>query len=99
LAKKSGLGLKFVAFATIAIVIVALCRHTGEISSEPAQFDPSNPLHLMATAAAGRLNGAFRCLQGKDMMEGEQLNVVLGSIPGRGPVLMRSDQYRPIFFG
>lgn len=53
----------------------------------------------MATAAAGGLNGAFRGLQGKNMMEGEQLNVVLGSIPGRGPVLMRSDQYRPIFFG
>ncbi|KAJ7616216.1 hypothetical protein DFH06DRAFT_1239410 [Mycena polygramma] len=61
------------------------------------QFDPSDPLHLMAAAAAGGLNNAFRGLSGKDIKEGEKLNVVLSSIPGRGTALVRADQYRPVF--
>ncbi|KAJ7820968.1 hypothetical protein B0H13DRAFT_1921059 [Mycena leptocephala] len=47
----------------------------------------SDPLRLIAAAAAGGLNNAFRGLSEKDVKEGEQSDVVLGSIPGRGPAL------------
>ncbi|KAJ7628159.1 hypothetical protein DFH06DRAFT_723330 [Mycena polygramma] len=84
--------------ATIAVVSAALYRHVGDLPGDSHhRFDPSNPLHLMAAAAAGGLNNSFRGLSGKDMEEGERLNVVLGSIPGRGPALVRADQYRPVF--
>lgn len=86
-----------IAFATILIVSVALYRHVGNIPREPNQFDPSDPLHLMAAASAGGLNDAFRGLSGKDIQEGEKLDVVLGSLPGRGTALVRADQYKPIF--
>ncbi|KAJ7675592.1 hypothetical protein DFH06DRAFT_662965 [Mycena polygramma] len=87
-----------ITLATIAVVGAALYRHVGDLPGDSHhRFDPSNPLHLMAAAAAGGLNNSFRGLSGKDMEEGERLNVVLGSIPGRGPALVRADQYRPVF--
>ncbi|KAJ7114217.1 hypothetical protein C8R46DRAFT_1239914 [Mycena filopes] len=86
-----------IAFSTVLVVVMALYRHAGEFPHESNQFDPSNPLHLMSAAAAGGLNDAFRGLSGKDLKEGEKLDVVLGSIPGRGPALVRADEYRSIF--
>jgi hypothetical protein len=76
---------------------VALYRHVGDIPQESNQFDPSDPLHLMAAAAAGGLNNTFNGLSQKDMKEGEKLEVLLGSISGRGPALVRADRYRPVF--
>ncbi|KAJ7734328.1 hypothetical protein DFH07DRAFT_967651 [Mycena maculata] len=86
-----------IAVFTICVVGVALYRHDGDLPRESDQFDPSNPLHLMAAAAAGGLDNAFKGLGHKDMKDGEKLDVVLGSIPGRGPALVRADQYRPVF--
>ncbi|KAJ7469333.1 hypothetical protein B0H11DRAFT_2043980 [Mycena galericulata] len=86
-----------IALATICIVSVALYLHAGDLPRDPDQFDPSNPLHLMAAAAAGGLNNAFRGLGTEDLKEGEKVDVVLGSIPGRGPALVRADQYSPVF--
>ncbi|KAJ7625193.1 hypothetical protein B0H17DRAFT_1111450 [Mycena rosella] len=87
-----------IAVATIAVVIGALSQPAGDVPAESEQFDPSDPLHLMAAAAAGGLNNAFTGLGTKDMKEGEKLKVVLGSIPGRGPALVRADQYRPMLW-
>ncbi|KAJ7866159.1 hypothetical protein B0H13DRAFT_2670784 [Mycena leptocephala] len=86
-----------IALSTIVIVGVALYRHVGDIPQESNQFDPSDPLHLMAAAAAGGLNNTFNGLSQKDMKEGEKLEVLLGSISGRGPALVRADRYRPVF--
>ncbi|KAJ7739238.1 hypothetical protein DFH07DRAFT_1064424 [Mycena maculata] len=86
-----------IAFCTICIVSVALYRHVGDLPREPNQFDPSNPLHLMVAAAAGGLNNTFRGLSNEDMEEGEKLAVFLGSISGKGPALVRADQYTPVF--
>ncbi|KAJ7166194.1 hypothetical protein C8R46DRAFT_295268 [Mycena filopes] len=86
-----------IALATIAVVVVAVYRHTGEIPPESNRFDPSNPLHLMAAAAAGGLSNTFRGLNRKDIHEGAKLDVVLGSIPGRGTALVRADEYSPVF--
>ncbi|KAJ6484421.1 hypothetical protein C8R47DRAFT_1131333 [Mycena vitilis] len=86
-----------IALATVCVVAAALYRHVGEIPEESDQFDLSDPMHLMAAASAGGLNNAFKGLSRKDMKEGEKLNVVLGSIPGRGPALVRADEYRPVF--
>ncbi|KAJ6451242.1 hypothetical protein C8R47DRAFT_1170355 [Mycena vitilis] len=86
-----------IALATVCVVAAALYRHVGEILEESDQFDLSDPMHLMAAASAGGLNNAFKGFSRKDMKEGEKLDVVLGSIPGRGPALVRADEYRPVF--
>ncbi|KAF7356012.1 hypothetical protein MVEN_00930600 [Mycena venus] len=84
-----------IAFFTILVVGVALYRHAGDIVKDH-QFDPSDPLQLMAAAAAGGLSNAFKGLGLGDLKEGEKLNVVLGSIPGHGPALVRADQYTSV---
>ncbi|KAJ7249837.1 hypothetical protein C8J57DRAFT_1239405 [Mycena rebaudengoi] len=84
-----------IAFSTIAIVLVALYRHGGEIGIRP--FHPSSPMHLMAAAATGGLTDVFRGIEDRDIKEGEKLNVVLGSIPDCGPELVRADEYRSVF--
>lgn len=59
--------------------------------NDTKDFDPSNPLHLMAAAGAGGLNNAFRGFRERDIDDGAKLTVVLGSVPGRGPALVRAD--------
>ncbi|KAJ7649381.1 hypothetical protein DFH06DRAFT_380832 [Mycena polygramma] len=82
----------FMACSTLALVIVAVWRHGPEMRTHTTTFDPSNPLHLMAAAASGGLNGVFRSLKERDIDEGGRLSVVLGSVPGRrGPALVRAD--------
>ncbi|KAJ6472836.1 hypothetical protein C8R47DRAFT_1076739 [Mycena vitilis] len=81
----------FMACSTLALVLIALYRHGAEMRTDEPTFDPSNPLHLMAAASAGGLNGAFRGLKDRDIHEGGKLTVVLGSVPGRGPALVRVD--------
>ncbi|KAF7371623.1 Protein arginine N-methyltransferase [Mycena venus] len=86
-----------IALATIVVVGMALYRDVGNVTRATGQFDPSDPLRLIAAAAAGGLNNAFTGLGEKDIEEGEKLDVVLGSIPGRGPALLRADRYRSVF--
>ncbi|KAJ6461925.1 hypothetical protein C8R47DRAFT_104179 [Mycena vitilis] len=86
----------FMACSTLALVLVAVYRHGGEMQTHTTTFDPSDPLHLMAAAAAGGLNNVFRSLRNKDIDEGGKTNVVLGSVPGRGPALVRADEYAPL---
>lgn len=87
----------FIALATVVVVLVALVRHPGSIPRESGPFDPSDPLHLMAAAAAGGLHDTFHSLETDELKEREKLNVVLTSIPGRGPALVRAEEYQPIF--
>ncbi|KAJ7658246.1 hypothetical protein DFH06DRAFT_1327533 [Mycena polygramma] len=86
----------FMACSTVALVLVALYRHGDEMQLHTTTFDPSNPLHLMAAAAAGGLNNVFRSLRARDIHEGGKTTVVLGSVPGRGPALVRADEYAPL---
>ncbi|KAJ7043367.1 hypothetical protein C8F04DRAFT_1074525 [Mycena alexandri] len=84
----------FMATSTLALVMVALYRHGGEmLHGEAHSFDPSNPLHLIAVAAAGGLQNVFKGFRDKDINEGAKLNVVMGVVPGRGPALVRADEY------
>ncbi|KAJ7610706.1 hypothetical protein DFH06DRAFT_1345817 [Mycena polygramma] len=86
----------FMACSTVALVLVAVYRHGGEMQTHTTTFDPSDPLHLIAAAAAGGLNNVFRSLRNKDIDEGGKTKVVLGSVPGRGPALVRADEYAPL---
>ncbi|KAJ7687598.1 hypothetical protein B0H17DRAFT_1069647 [Mycena rosella] len=87
----------FMACSTLTLVMVAIYRHGDEMHNDTNTFDPSNPLHLMAAAAAGGLNNVFRGLRERDIHDGEKLTVVLGSVPGRGPALVRADEFTPMF--
>ncbi|KAJ7679962.1 hypothetical protein B0H17DRAFT_1333916 [Mycena rosella] len=86
----------FIAFATIAIVLLAVVRHAGDIPEESDPFDVSNPLHLIAAAAAGGLNNTFLGMDDEEIKAQERLSVLLMSIPGRGPAFVRSEEYRPV---
>jgi hypothetical protein len=86
----------FMACSTLALVVVAIYRHRGDIYSDSHVFDPSNPLHLIAATAAGGLNNVFRGFGERDIHEGGKLPVLLGSVPGRGPALVRADTYVPV---
>ncbi|KAJ6565805.1 hypothetical protein DFH09DRAFT_1363606 [Mycena vulgaris] len=77
----------FMACSTLTLVIVAIYRHGDEMHNDTNTFDPSNPVHLMAAAAAGELNNAFRGFREGDIRDGGNLTVVLGLVPGRGPAL------------
>ncbi|KAJ6529123.1 hypothetical protein DFH09DRAFT_1185237 [Mycena vulgaris] len=84
----------FIALISIFLVVVTLYRHSGYLlTPEAHSFDPSDPLHLMAVAAPGGLPGVFRGLEKKDMKTSGSMRVVLGSIPGHGPALVRADEH------
>ncbi|KAJ7184104.1 hypothetical protein C8R46DRAFT_1208342 [Mycena filopes] len=87
----------FMATSTLALVMVALYRHGSQmVQREAHSFDPSNPLHLIAVASAGGLQNVFKGFRDEDINEGGKLNVVLGSVPGRGPALVRADEYASV---
>ncbi|KAJ7506945.1 hypothetical protein B0H11DRAFT_2271513 [Mycena galericulata] len=86
----------FMACSTFALVLVVVVRHGGDMDGNMHTFDPSNPLHLVAVAAAGGLNGVFRGFDDRNINKGGRLTVLLGSIPGRGPALVRADDYKPV---
>ncbi|KAJ7458140.1 hypothetical protein FB451DRAFT_1406453 [Mycena latifolia] len=77
-----------VALATIIVVIVAVAQHAGDPPTD--SFDPADPMHLVAVAAAGGLTHAFTGTSEKDIEAAEDMNVVLRSFPGRGPALVRA---------
>ncbi|KAJ6617244.1 hypothetical protein B0H10DRAFT_1327543 [Mycena sp. CBHHK59/15] len=84
-----------VAIVTIIVVLVAVAQHAGDPEGE--LFDPTNAMHLVAAAAAGGLNNTFTGIGEKDLQAGERVNIVLGSIPGRGPALVRTGDISPRF--
>ncbi|KAJ7495015.1 hypothetical protein FB451DRAFT_1387111 [Mycena latifolia] len=81
-----------VALATIIVVVVAVAEHAGDPASDV--FEPSSVMHLVAVAAAGGLSDAFTGMSEQEIQAAERVNVVLGSIPGRGPALIRTEAVR-----
>jgi hypothetical protein len=54
-------------------------------------FDVTNPLHVMAAAAAGGLNDTFQGFDSREIRAGERTMVVLGPVQGRRTGLMPAD--------
>ncbi|KAF7344271.1 hypothetical protein MVEN_01718400 [Mycena venus] len=77
-----------VAILTIYTVVMGVAHHAGDLGGE--FFDPSDALHLVTASAAGGLNEVFTGPKQEGFQEAENVNVRLGTIPGRGPVLIRS---------
>lgn len=75
-----------VALATIVIVLMAVAQTGGEPLGE--RFDPTNVMHLLAASAAGGLQHLFTGTGEKDIEGVRNANIVLESIPGRGPVFV-----------
>jgi hypothetical protein len=71
----------FVAIASILIVLVTLCaKWIRSVSVEHVDFDPNEPLLLMAAASAGGMRDTFHGLTKKDLEEGGEKKVMLGQI-------------------
>ncbi|KAJ7658877.1 hypothetical protein B0H17DRAFT_1213087 [Mycena rosella] len=83
--------------ATTFIVLVAVHGHAGDIPHESDPFDPSNPLHLIAAAAAVGLNNTFNGVDDEEMNQRAKLSVVLTSVPGKGPTFICAESYRAAF--
>ncbi|KAF8185303.1 hypothetical protein K438DRAFT_1974013 [Mycena galopus ATCC 62051] len=81
----------FVALATICVVLTAVVRHDGALPSH--SFDPSNPLHLIAVAAAGGLGNVFQGIEEKELSEAQRTKVVLSWVPGQELALVRTDEH------
>jgi hypothetical protein len=77
-----------VGLITIVVVLATVAQHAGDPPNEP--FDPADARHLVTASAAGGLDGAFTGTNGEDIEAGERINIVLGSLPGRGPALIRT---------
>jgi hypothetical protein len=74
-----------IAIATIYIVLaaVAYSDHEGD------PFDPANAMHLVTASAAGGLNNVFSGTEEEDIKAAQDVKIVLGVVPGRGPALIR----------
>jgi hypothetical protein len=72
----------FLALASILIVLFAQCLNRG-IPIEHADFDPNDPLLLMAAASAGGMRDTFRGLAEGDVKEGGLKKVKLGQVNDR----------------
>ncbi|KAF8214249.1 hypothetical protein K438DRAFT_1956335 [Mycena galopus ATCC 62051] len=78
-----------VAILTICTVVIAVAHHAEDLRG--AFFDPSDALHLVAASAAGGLNEVLTGGPNQEgVREARKVNVRLGTIPGRGPVLIPS---------
>ncbi|KAJ6536025.1 hypothetical protein DFH09DRAFT_1179356 [Mycena vulgaris] len=74
----------FVALASILIVLFAQCvRLNRGISIEHADFDPNDPLLLMAAASAGGMGNTFRGLSKEELEEGGEKRVILARVGNR----------------
>ncbi|KAJ7859446.1 hypothetical protein B0H14DRAFT_3135119, partial [Mycena olivaceomarginata] len=67
----------FVAVASILIVLFAQYRNHG-IPTQHANFDPNDPLLLMAAASAGGMHETFQGLEEREIKEGALKKVRLG---------------------
>ncbi|KAJ7807228.1 hypothetical protein B0H14DRAFT_3152608 [Mycena olivaceomarginata] len=72
----------FVAVASILIVLFAQYRNHG-IPTQHANFDPNDPLLLMAAASAGGMHETFQGLEEREIKEGALKKVRLGPIDNR----------------
>ncbi|KAJ7438767.1 hypothetical protein FB451DRAFT_1416048 [Mycena latifolia] len=77
-----------VTLITILIVLVAVAQNQHAEDPPSHLFDPADTIHLLAAATAGGLDDVFRGGYAEDIEQAGQVNVVLGSIPGRGPALI-----------
>ncbi|KAJ7734135.1 hypothetical protein B0H16DRAFT_1731973 [Mycena metata] len=78
-----------VALITISVVLLSVARDSAGDGVRPP-FDPTNAMHLLAASAAGGLHDVFTGTEEKDIEAARDVNIVLESIPGRGPALTRS---------
>ncbi|KAJ7883072.1 hypothetical protein B0H13DRAFT_2538563 [Mycena leptocephala] len=90
------LPITFVAFASIAIVLVPTVQYRGcMVAVRHKDFDPCNPLFLLAAASAGGLGNTFVDLRKESVEAARKTKVKLGHIDRDG--LPNSDgfQIRP----
>ncbi|KAJ6545145.1 hypothetical protein B0H19DRAFT_1266619 [Mycena capillaripes] len=74
----------FVAIASILIVLFAQClKWVRGIAIEHVDFDPNEPLVLMAAASAGGMMDIFSGLTKEDLEEGGGKKVMLGQADGK----------------
>jgi tripartite-type tricarboxylate transporter receptor subunit TctC len=71
----------FVAVASILIVLFAQClKWVRGTAIEHVDFDPNEPLELMAAASAGGMVDTFAGLTKNDLEEGGGKKVILGQV-------------------
>ncbi|KAJ7148328.1 hypothetical protein C8R46DRAFT_1311734 [Mycena filopes] len=78
-----------VAFYAIYAVLTTLGYHRADENAEP--FNATDPMHLMSASSAGHLNNVFTGTRRNHLRTVEEATVFLRDVPGRGPVLVRSD--------
>ncbi|KAJ7477531.1 hypothetical protein FB451DRAFT_1557247 [Mycena latifolia] len=78
-----------VAHVTVVFILIAVAQYVGDAPREVC--DPSNAMHLVAAAAAGRLSDAVTGTGEQDIQAAERVNIVLWSIPGQKPALIRTE--------
>ncbi|KAJ7805048.1 hypothetical protein B0H13DRAFT_2489521, partial [Mycena leptocephala] len=76
-----------VAIATICLMLVTVAHHAADPKGEP--FDPANTLELLSASAAGGLSDVFSGTNADHGREANDVNVVIGTIAGRGTALKR----------
>ncbi|KAF7358314.1 hypothetical protein MVEN_00880800 [Mycena venus] len=78
------LPITFVAFASIVIVLVPTVQYRGcMVAARHKDFDPGNPMFLLAAASAGGLGNTFADLTKENVEAGRKTKVTLGQIDDR----------------
>jgi hypothetical protein len=78
------LPITFVSVASIVIVLFAAYQNRGSMMAvRHADFDPGNPMLLMAAASAGGMGGTFPGLSEESVKEGRKKKVTLAPIGHR----------------
>ncbi|KAJ7630290.1 hypothetical protein FB45DRAFT_866819 [Roridomyces roridus] len=78
------LPIMLVAFASIALVVFAEYKSGFKgIPSEHADFNPANPMQLMAAASAGGMPDAFGGLSEEGIKRAKRKRLQLGNVDGR----------------
>ncbi|KAJ7184827.1 hypothetical protein C8R46DRAFT_1343824 [Mycena filopes] len=73
----------------IFAVLTTLGYHHVDENAEP--FDATDPMHLMSASSTGHLSNVFTGTRRKHLRTVEGATVLLRDVPGRGPVLVRTD--------
>ncbi|KAJ7080231.1 hypothetical protein C8R44DRAFT_895450 [Mycena epipterygia] len=63
-----------IVLSSIAVILFAWIQNPGQMDRR-MNFDATNPLHLMAAAAAGGMNDAFKGLGSREIRDGEKMAV------------------------
>ncbi|KAJ7080258.1 hypothetical protein C8R44DRAFT_992515 [Mycena epipterygia] len=69
-----------IALSSIAVILFAWIQNPGQMGRR-MDFDATNPLHLMAAAAAGGMNDAFKGLGSREIRDGEKMAVEYSRLP------------------